>query len=224
MDQRPTANANRQRFTDLRESGRRDSSELAYQRLNTLLEINAKTAQAKMLYKSEQEKLEAELMRHPLDAIKTFSYFGLLLGTFPPAAIFIKFLTESPNFRMENLWVLGVIFIINIITATVGFFSGKLIGKMVRDVETYSWWLMLLLLPLIGMFWGVLAGGAGGVIVFLFGALFGGMFGALVGGAALPVFTVLHRLLKKGEAIELKYFMPLAFCLNFKICAFIIGI
>jgi hypothetical protein len=77
MDQRPTANANRQRFTDLRESGRRDSSELAYQRLNTLLEINAKTAQAKMLYKSEQEKLEAELMRHPLDTSKTFSYLLL---------------------------------------------------------------------------------------------------------------------------------------------------
>lgn len=219
MDQRPTATANRQRFTYINEH-----SELAYQRLNALLEINAKTARAKMLYKSEQEKLEAELMRHPLNADKTFSYLGLMLGTFPPAAIFIKFLVESPNFRMENIWVLGVVFIINIITATVGFFSGKLIGKMVRDVETYSWWLMLLLLPLIGMFWGVLAGGAGGVIVFLFGALFGGMFGAMVGGAALPIFAVLHRLLKKGEAIEFKYFMPLAFGVTFTICAFILGI
>ena len=224
MDQRPTATANRQHFTNLCESGRRDHSELAYQRLNTLLELNAKTARDKTLYKSEQEKLEAGLMRHPLDTGKTFSYFGLMLGTFPPAAIFIKFLTESPDFQMENLWVLGVIFIINIITATVGFFSGKLIGKMVRDVETYSWWLMLLLLPLIGMFWGVLAGGAGGVIVFLFGALFGGMFGAMVGGAALPVFTVLHRLLKKDEAIEFKHFLPLAFGVTFAICAFILGL
>jgi hypothetical protein len=224
MDKRPTTAANRQHFTNLREPGRRDGGELAYQRLNTLLEINEKTARDKRLYKSEQEKLEAELMRHPLDTGKTFSYFGLMLGTFPPAAIFIKFLTESPEFRIENLWVLGVIFIINIITATVGFFSGKLIGKMVRDVETYSWWLMLLLLPLIGMFWGVLAGGAGGVIVFLFGALFGGMFGAMVGGAALPVFAILHRLLKKGEAIEFKHFMPLAFGVTFTICAFILGI
>ncbi len=163
-------------------------------------------------------------MRHPLNADQTFSCFGLLLGTFPPAAIFIRFLTDSPDFLMENFWVLGVIFIINLITAVVGYFSGKLVGKMVRETETYSWWLMLLTLPFIGMFWGVMAGGAGGVIVFLFGALFGAMFGALVGGAALPVFAVFHRLLKKGESIERKHFMPLAFGVTVTICAFILGV
>lgn len=163
-------------------------------------------------------------MRHPLDTDKTFSYFGLILGSLPPAAIFIRFLTDSPDFRMENLWVLGIIFIINTITATVGYFSGKLVGKMVREAETYSWWLMILLLPFIGMFWGVMAGGAGGVIVFLFGAMFGALFGALVGGAALPIFAVFHRLLKKGESIELKHFMPLAFGVALTICAFILGV
>lgn len=224
MDQRPTTTASRQRFTNLCEFRQRESNEFVYQRLNALLELNAKTARDKRLYKSEQEKLEAQLMYRPLDTNKTFSYFGLMLGTFPPAAIFIKFLFDSPNFRMENLWVIGVIFIINLITAVVGYFSGKLVGKMVRETETYSWWLMIMALPFIGMFWGVMAGGAGGVIVFLFGALFGAMFGAMVGGAALPVFAVLHRLLKKGDAIEYKHFMPLALGITFTVCAFILGV
>lgn len=223
MDQRSTATASRQRFTNLCEFRQRDN-ELVYQRLNALLELNAKTAREKLLYKSEQEKLEAELMHRPLNIDKTFSYFGLMLGTFPPAAIFIKFLFESPNFRMENLWVVGVIFIINLITAVVGYFSGKLVGKMVRETETYSWWLMIMALPFIGIFWGVMAGGAGGVIVFLFGALFGAMFGAMVGGAGLPVFVIFHRLLKKGDAIESKHFMPIALGITFTICAFILGI
>lgn len=176
-----------------------------------------------MLYRSEQEKLEAELMRRPLDTNRAFSLFGLMLGALPPAAIFIKFLSESADFRPENLWVVGVILIINLVTATVGYFSGKLIGKMIKEAETYPWWLMILLLPFIGMFWGVMAGGAGGAIVFLVGALFGAMFGAMVGGAALPVFTVFHRLLKKGDSIELKHFLPLSVGITLVICAFILG-
>ena len=80
MDKRPTATANRKDFTNLDESCQREN-QLAYQRLNALLEINAKTAREKMLYKSGQEKLEAGLMKHPLDTEKTFAYFGLLLGS-----------------------------------------------------------------------------------------------------------------------------------------------
>ena len=223
MEKRPTATATCEQFTNFDES-RRLENQLAYQRLNALLEINAKTAREKSLYKTEQEKLEAGFMKHPLDTGKTFAYFGLMLGVFAPASIFAKFIIESPNLRYEDSWVLGVIFIINLITAIVGYFSGKLIGKMVREVENYSWLMMLLVLPFIGMFWGVMTGGAGGVIVFLFGALFGAMFGAIVGGAALPLFAVVHRLLKKGDSIEFKHFMPLAFGVTFTVCAFILGI
>ena len=176
------------------------------------------------MYKSEREKLEADLMRRPLDTHKTFSYFGLMLGTFPPAAIFTKLFLNASEFRKEQIWIFGIVFIINSITAVVGYFTGKLVGKMVKETETYNWLSMILLLPLIGIFWGVMAGGAGGVIVFFFGALFGALFGAMVGGAALPIFTIFHRLLKKGEMIEYKYFMPLAFGITFTICAFILGL
>lgn len=176
-----------------------------------------------MLYKSDREKAEAGMMRRPLDTIKTFAYFGLMLGTFPPTAIFAKFLSEA-SLKKGDFWILGFILLINIITAIVGYFSGKLVGKMVKESETYSWLTMILLMPFIGIFWGVITGGAGGAIVFLFGALFGAIFGAMVGGAALPVFAIFHRLLKKGEMIELKHFLPLAFGLTFTICAFILGV
>lgn len=223
MDQRNTATINRQSVVNLSEFGTKDN-ELVYRRLNNLLALNAKTANEKVLFKSEQEKLEAELMSYPLDTKKVFAYFGLLLGTFPPASIFAKFIIDAPNFRFEDTWVFGVMFIINLLTAIVGYFSGKLIGKMISDVENHSWLKMLLILPFIGIFWGILAGGAGGVVIFLFGALFGAFFGAMVGAVAVPLFTAFHRLLKKGEMIENKHFLPLAFGVTFTVCAFILGI
>ena len=194
--------------------------ELVKQRLNTLLAINAETARAKAMYASDREKLEADSMKNPLSLEKTFSYFGLLLGAFPPAAIFVRFAIDG---RLDG-WVFGVMFIINLISAVVGFFSGKLVAKMVRLVENSSWSAMLLALPLIGLLWGAVSGAAGGVIIFVFGAFFGAVLGGIVGSIALPFFTVFHRLLKRGESIELKHFLPVAFGVTFIICGFILGL
>jgi hypothetical protein len=194
--------------------------ELVKQRLNTLLAINAETARAKAMYASDREKLEADSMKNPLSLEKTFSYFGLLLGAFPPAAIFVRFAIDG---RLDG-WVFGVMFIINLISAVVGFFSGKLVAKMVRLVEKGSWSSMLLILPFIGLLWGAVSGAAGGVIIFVFGAFFGAVLGGIVGSIALPFFTVFHRLLKRGESIELKHFLPVAFGVTFIICGFILGL
>lgn len=162
-------------------------------------------------------------MRRPIDTSKAFSYFGLMLGIFPPAAIFAKFLFASTG-KGDRFLIVGFILAMNIITAIVGYFSGKMIGRIVRESETYSWHLMILLMPFVGILWGILTGGAGGAIVFLIGAVFGAAFGAIIGGAAIPVFAIFHRLLKKGEMIELKHFLPVAFGITFTICAFILGI
>ena len=83
---------------------------------------------------------------------------------------------------------------------------------------------MLLTMPFIGFLWGASAGAAGGVVIFIFGALFGAVLGGIVGAAALPVFATLHRWLKKGEFIELKHFLPLAFGIVLTICGFILGL
>ncbi len=198
--------------------------ELTQKRLNALLKLNAETANEKSLFASEREKFESELIKNPITSEKAFAYFGLILGTFPPAAIFTKFFIENGSFRGDEFWIVGVLAVVNLISAIVGYFSGKLIGKMVRETEKISWWGMLLILPFIGMLWGIMSGGAGGIIIFIIGALFGAYFGALVGSIALPIFTIFHRLLKKGDLIERNQFLPIAFGVTFIICAFILGL
>jgi len=198
--------------------------ELTRQRLDTLLAINAETAREKSLYASEREKTEAGLMKNPLTFEQTFAYFGLLLGIFPPAALFTRFMLDTRSFRTEDAWIIGIIAIVNLISAVVGYFSGKLIGKIVRESEKSSWTKMIFFLPFVGFLWGIIAGGAGGLIIFIFGAIFGAIFGSAVGSFALPVFTIFHRLLKKGDQIERSHFLPLAFGITFIISAFILGL
>lgn len=162
-------------------------------------------------------------MKNPLSIEKAFSYFGVLLGAIPPAAFFIRLFSDTRSWRSDDAWILGVVAIIVMISSTVGFFSGKLIGKIVRESEKMSWTKMILLLPLIGILWGVLSGGAGGIIIFVIGAIFGAMLGALVGSFALTSFAIFHRLLKRGDQIERKHFLPLAFGITFIISAFMLG-
>lgn len=174
-----------------------------------------------VLEATELEKLEAETMSARLDLRETFSYFGLLLGIFPPAAFFLNLLwlydLISPN------WLVFLFLVVNIITAFAGYFSGRLISRIVREIETYPWWAMIFVSPLIGIIWGIMAGAAGGLIVYLVGAIPGAILGGLVGGAAMPLFLILRRLLKKGEFIEIKYFLPIAVGIALTISAFILA-
>lgn len=163
-------------------------------------------------------------MANPLSVEKTFAFFGLLLGTFPPMAMFIRFFAEKGIFRSEDFWIVGVLAVVNLITAMVGYFSGEIIGRIAFELEKFSWSYMLFSLPFIGILWGILAGGAGGVIIFVVGAFFGAALGAAVGGIALPAFTVIHRLLKRGDQLDRKHFLPLAFGITFIISAFVLGL
>jgi hypothetical protein len=220
MENRKTQTITRQSGLDQLES---DASELDLKRLNSILDINDQIANDKASFLSQKARFESELIRIPLDSEAVYKYFGLMLGTFPPAAIFARILLDSDSFRSEDSWLLALLFFVNLVAAFTGFFSGKLIARMVRYAESTSWLNMMLLLPLIGIVWGLMAGGAGGAIFFIFGAFFGAFIGALVGCVALPMFTVFHRLLKKGDQIERSQFLPLAFGTAFTICAFILG-
>lgn len=195
----------------------------AEKNLRILLDLNAATANAKKLYNNDNERLAADLMSRPLNSRQAFSYFGLMLGTFPPAAIFIRALADS-SFRPDQLWILGILLIINLVSAVVGFFSGKWIGSLMNGLETKSWTKMMLLTPLLGILWGIIAGGAGGFIFFVIGAVFGAIIGGIVGGAALPAFVILHRALKRGDLIEARHFLPIACGITLSICAFVIGL
>jgi len=219
MENRETKTAYREQSLNQFSNYDRDG-ELVQQRLNTLLAINAETARQKSMYSSDREKLEAEMMLNPFSLEQTFSYFGLLLGIFPPAALFVRFAIDA----RVDAWVFGVMFVINMISAVVGFFSGKVVAKTIRELEKTSWLKMILVVPFIGLLWGIVTGAAGGIVVFIIGAFFGAILGGIVGSAALPAFTVLHRLLKHGESIERKHFLPLAFGITFIICGFILGL
>lgn len=197
--------------------------ELTQRRLDALLFANAEIEYDKSLYRSDRERLEAEMMRRPLSVQQTFAYFGLMLGVFPPAALFTRFSLDTMVLR-EEAWMLIPFALINILSAAVGYFSGKLVGRTVLEAEKLSWTRMLLVLPFVGLVWGIAAGGAGGLIVFIVGAFFGAFVGSIVGAFALPVFAVFHRSLKRGEFIELKHFLPIAFGVALAISAFILGL
>jgi len=194
------------------------------ERPGALLEANAEIARQKAMFKTERERLEAEIMQRPINTEKAYSYLGLMLGTLPPASFFIRIAIDSRVLQSDGAWFIVVLLFVNAATAAAGFFSGKFIGRMARQVETYRWPAMLAVAPLVGILWGMIAGGAGGLIIFLVGAFFGAFIGAMVGPIALPVFAVFHRMLKRGDVIEYKLFLPLALGITLTVCSFILGL
>ncbi|MCB1025086.1 MAG: hypothetical protein KDB79_11885, partial [Acidobacteria bacterium] len=120
-------------------------------------------------------------------------------------------------------WLVLLMLVVNLAAAAVGFFSGKVVGRIVFSLEKYPWPSMMFLMPFIGILWGMAAGGIAGLFIFVFGAIFGAVIGGAVGGVALPLFAAFHRMLKSGEMIERKVYLPVAFGITFVICAFILG-
>lgn len=197
--------------------------ELTQQRLDKLLDLNTEIARQNFQRLPEKDVAEAMMMKHPLSDKQAFAYFGILLGIFPPAAVFTRFFMNNGNMRAEDLWILGVVALVNLVSAVVAYFSGKIVGNIAAELERISWSKMLLALPFIGIMWGGLAGGAGGAIIFIFGAIFGAIIGASVGVFALPAFAVFHRLLKKDGKIDRRHFVPLAVGIAFTVSAFIVS-
>lgn len=197
--------------------------ELTQRRLDALLFANAEIEYDKSLYRSERQRFEAGMMRRPLSIQQTFAYFGLMLGVFPPAALFTRFSLDT-MVMVEDSWIILPFILIIMLSATVGYLSGKLVGKTVLEAEKLSWTRMLLVLPFVGLVWGIAAGSAGGIIVFIVGAFFGALLGSIVGACALPVFAIFHRIIKRGEFVELKHFLPIAFGVALAISAFMLGL
>ena len=200
-------------------------SQLTQQRLNTLLAANAEIEREKTSFRTEREYLEVELMKNPLATEKAVAYFGAMLGLFPPFALFSRIVFD--HFKNVNnsddFWMIPLLLFVNLVCTVAGYFSGKLIGKIVVELEKYSWTGMLLAMPFIGILWGVMTGAAGGVFLFVIGAFVGALAAAIVGGTALPAFAILHRSMKKGDFIEEKHFFPIALGISCIITALILG-
>jgi NhaP-type Na+/H+ or K+/H+ antiporter len=163
------------------------------------------------------------MMRNPIDTEKAFAYLGIMLGVFPPLAFFVRILSEGMDGKTE-IWIGGILSIVILLAAIVGYFSGILVGRTVRRVEARAWSFQFLATPFLGLFWGLTAGAAGGIIIFVIGAIFGAILGAAVGFVAVPAFALLHRLFKRGDMIDMRHFLPLAFGVTLTICSFILGV
>jgi len=193
--------------------------------LNSLLRANAEFAREQRLYRTGDEEFEEKILESPLTTEDAFARLGLLLGTFPPAAIFGKFLYHSLDGNANaEYWVIPLLLFVNFITACAGYYSGKLVGKAITELEKLPWSAMLLALPFVGLFWGILSGGAGGIFIFLIGAVFGAMIGGMVGSVGLSAFAIFHRIFKRGELMSRDHFLPIAFGITFAICAFILSL
>ena len=201
-------------FADLEDDG--DSQE----RLNAILSVNADVFRQNLLFRSERERVECSLLKNPIPSIKAFAYFGLLLGVFPPAAIFSKFVT----FGSADGAAVVLLFFVNLICAVTGYFAGKLVGKIISNIERRSWHFMLFALPFVGALWGILTGGAGGILIFVIGAFFGSIIAATVGSIAFPAFAIFHRVLKRGDMIERNQFLTLAFGITAVVSAVLFGL
>jgi hypothetical protein len=204
-----------ERRTGTQHKGYESDLAAAERRLEALITLNA-----------EFESENSGERRAPVSDLsaysKTYSFLGLSLGVIPSTAFFIRIFSESPGGRVEP-WVFILFGLVVLGSSVCGYFTGKLVGRIVAEIETFSWPLMIALLPFIGVTWGILAGGAGGVFIFLFGAIPGAVIGGAVGAFAMTVFTILHRLLSVDGELRGGKLPPLAMGVSALAAALILG-
>lgn len=157
----------------------------------------------------------------PLSSKQVYSYFGLLIGILPPVGIALK-LSVNPD-AVAGFFVI-LIATAGIVTGLVGYATGKYVSKAVASLKDFSLPNRIALLSLIGLMWGALAGAAGGILIFVIGALFAGIMGGLVGAVALPFLATLHQTLRRGDLMEARHFFPIGLGLSATLCALILGL
>ncbi len=161
-------------------------------------------------------------MRHPATTRSAYVLLGLLLGTFPPAAIFIRLFDYGSD--GEDKYTLFVLCLaMNVVCAFMGRWVGAALAELMAEIEAKSLSLVLPSLPLIGALWAIVTGAAGGFVFFVFGAIFGAIFALPVGALGFLLFASLHRILSHDGMIEAKYLWPLAGGLTSFIVALILS-
>lgn len=161
-------------------------------------------------------------MLQPLTSEEAYRWFGTFLGLFPPCALFSRVLLHADLGAYTLFWT-ALCVGMNVVCCLVGRKFGAYVGRKAGDPRSHSW-LQFAFCPLImAVLWGVVTGGLGGAVFFLFGAIFGVVCAVPVALVAFPVFAVLHRLLSHGGMIEERQIWPLAFGVPMTITALILG-
>lgn len=165
------------------------------------------------------------MMRRPVSMRRTYALFGMLLGTFPPAAIFFKvFGSELSRQKFFLSWWLLLILAMNVACCLAGRFFGSKISLMLNGIERRSWTKKFLLALFAGWCWATGTGAAGGFVFYGFGAIFGALFAMPVGLLAFALFMPLHRSVARGGMIEARHLWPLACGVTMTLTALILGL
>jgi hypothetical protein len=195
-----------------------------YARLNWLTAVNAREEHHRRLFRHEREEEELLLMRKPIDVRRAFALLGLMLGLFPPAAIFIKMFGYGLQGYDANPLLFIICLLMNFTCAGVGYCMGGALSRAVKNVEDDRWTLMMIMLPLIGAAWGAVTGFAGGLIFLGIGAIFGAFCAIPVGALVFTLFAPLHRALARGGIIDARHFWPLASGSTLLAAALVLGL
>ncbi len=158
--------------------------------------------------RDEREEEEMLMMRRPVEARRAYATLGLLLGTFPPAAIFFKIFGRASGAPEPGF--IFLFFIMNVFCALAGLYLGSKLSRLASAAEDSHWLLTLASAPCLGFLWGAATGAAGGLPAFGIGAIFGAICAVPVGALAFALFMPLHRLLARGGMIDARHLWPLA--------------
>ncbi|HUQ30968.1 MAG TPA: hypothetical protein VM095_02565 [Pyrinomonadaceae bacterium] len=193
-------------------------------RLSWLLMENERAAMQPP-YRNAREEVEIGLMSRPISIKRAYTHFGMLLGTFPPLAIFYKVLDSMAGHQW--VYIAQAIFILLLIMLAVcclvGRAMGSVMGGWLAGKEGGSRTRTFFHALVAGISWGAVTGAAGGVPAFGIGAIYGQAFAVAVGIVAFPLFAMLHRPLARGGMIDARHFRPLACGVVMVITALILG-
>jgi hypothetical protein len=193
-------------------------------RLSWLLRENERAARGPH-YRSAREEVEILLMRRPLSIKRAYTLFGMLLGLFPPLAIFYKVLDNMAGHQW--VYIAQAVFVLLLVMAAlccvVGRVMGAVMGRWLAREENPSAGKSVFEAFVAGIAWGAVTGAAGGVPAFGIGAIYGQVFAVAVAVVAFPLFALLLRPLVRGGMIDARHFWPLACGVVMVITALILG-
>ena len=171
----------------------------------------------------EQTKLA--LLKNPIEARIAWAQFGWLLGIVPPAAIFLKFFNYGfyDGYHPRGYGFAAVLLAMNLLSGYAGRGVAKGMSRTLVECESGAWTLLLVLLPLMGLSWGMVTGAFGGLLLFGVGAIAGAAIAMPIGATAFLCFGILHRLISRAGFLERRYFLPLAWGICLTIAAFVLG-
>lgn len=166
------------------------------------------------------QPISTSLLDRRLDLSTSLRYFGFAIGTVPTAAILFRLfvLDSSPNPAVLLLAVLATA-----VTGLVGYLTAGVTAAALERVLSTSFLRSLLLVPIVGLAWGIISGAAGGFFLFVLGALVGGVIGGMVAGTALPLFVGLFNLIADEGEISVKRFLPIAAGISGSAAALFLG-